>query len=80
MSAAGTPSSDPWVIPIRERIRYEEQFRQLKPINGVVTGDQAKGFLLQSQLPPMILGQIWYVHLSNAVVKEFSLILLQGIG
>ncbi|XP_065160133.1 intersectin-1 isoform X4 [Atheta coriaria] len=59
MSAAGTPSSDPWVIPIRERIRYEEQFRQLKPINGVVTGDQAKGFLLQSQLPPMILGQIW---------------------
>ncbi|XP_045464724.1 intersectin-1 isoform X2 [Harmonia axyridis] len=59
MSAAGTPSSDPWVILQRERIRYEEQFRSLKPINGIITGDQAKGFFLQSQLPPLILGQIW---------------------
>ncbi|KAL3284526.1 hypothetical protein HHI36_018684 [Cryptolaemus montrouzieri] len=59
MSAAGTPSSDPWVILQRERIRYEEQFRSLKPINGIITGDQAKGFFLQSQLPPQILGLIW---------------------
>lgn len=59
MSAAGTPSTDPWVILARERVRYEEQFKSLKPINGVVTGDQAKGFFLQSQLPPPILGQIW---------------------
>lgn len=59
MSAAGTPSSDPWVIVQRERIRYEEQFRSLKPINGIITGEQAKGFFLQSQLPPLILGQIW---------------------
>lgn len=53
----GTP--DPWVIQPRERARYEDQFRTLRPVNGIVTGDQAKGFFLQSQLPPAILGQIW---------------------
>lgn len=61
MSAAGTPSTDPWVVVPRERARYEEQFKALKPINGIITGEQAKGFLLQSQLPPPVLGQIWYV-------------------
>lgn len=60
MSAAGTPSTDPWVVVARERARYEEQFKSLKPNNGIITGDQAKGFFLQSQLPPVILGQIWY--------------------
>ncbi|KAJ8922264.1 hypothetical protein NQ315_004202 [Exocentrus adspersus] len=49
MSAAGTPSTDPWVIVARERARYEEQFKSLKPNNGIITGEQAKGFLLQSQ-------------------------------
>lgn len=52
---------DPWIVQPRERARYEEQFMSLKPINGIVTGDQAKGFLLQSQLPPPVLGQIWQV-------------------
>ncbi|XP_076263681.1 dynamin associated protein 160 isoform X4 [Rhynchophorus ferrugineus] len=59
MSAAGTPSTDPWVIVPRERARYEEQFKSLKPNNGIITGEQAKGFFLQSLLPPAILGQIW---------------------
>nr|CAD7202293.1 unnamed protein product [Timema douglasi] len=52
---------DPWAIQPRERARYEEQFRALQPVNGIVTGDQVKGFLLQSQLPPQILGHIWCV-------------------
>lgn len=59
MSAAGTPSTDPWIILARERARYEEQFKSLKPSNGIITGEQAKGLFLQSQLPPQILGQIW---------------------
>lgn len=59
MSEAGTPSTDPWVILARERARYEEQFKSLKPVKGIVTGEQVKGFLLQSQLPPLVLGQIW---------------------
>nr|XP_023015070.1 intersectin-1 isoform X3 [Leptinotarsa decemlineata] len=77
MSAAGTPSRDPWVILARERARYEEQFRSLKPNNGVVTGEQAKGFFLQSQLPPVTLGQIWGLADTDADgkmnINEFSI-------
>lgn len=50
---------DPWIITPRERAKYIEQFKSLKPQNDFVTGQQARGFFLQSQLSPMILGQIW---------------------
>lgn len=50
---------DPFVVNAKERIKYQEQFNSLNPINGIITGQQAKGFLLQSQLPPLVLGQIW---------------------
>ncbi|XP_031632299.1 intersectin-1 [Contarinia nasturtii] len=50
---------DPFVITSRERAKYIEQFKSLKPVNEVVTGQQARGFFLQSQLPPAILGEIW---------------------
>lgn len=77
MSAAGTPSSDPWVILTKERLRYEEQFRSLKPTNGIVTGEQAKGFFLLSQLPPSTLDQIWSLADTDADgkmdINEFSI-------
>lgn len=50
---------DPWMIQPRERMRYQEQFDSLKPNNGIITGEQAKGFFLRSQLQPAVLGQIW---------------------
>lgn len=50
---------DPWVITPRERVKYQEQFKSLQPQNEIVTGHQARGFFLQSQLSPMILGEIW---------------------
>jgi len=53
---------DAWAVTPRERLKYQEQFRALQPQAGFVTGAQAKGFFLQSQLPPLILGQIWYVY------------------
>ena len=52
---------DPYTILPQEKSRYVDQFNSLKPAGGIVSGDQAKGFLLQSQLPPAVLGQIWYV-------------------
>ncbi|PNF24527.1 Intersectin-1 [Cryptotermes secundus] len=68
---------DPWVILPQERARYEEQFRALQPVNGIVTGEQAKGFLLQSQLPPQILGHIWSLADTDADgkmnIEEFSI-------
>ncbi|XP_072755931.1 intersectin-1 [Anoplolepis gracilipes] len=72
-----TPGIDPWVIQPRERMRYQEQFDSLKPINGIVTGEQAKGFLLRSQLPPPILGQIWALSDTDSDgkmnINEFSI-------
>lgn len=50
---------DPFVITSRERVKYVEQFRSLNPLNEIVTGQQARGFFLQSQLPPAVLGEIW---------------------
>jgi len=50
---------DPWVVQPRERARYEEQFKSLNPVNGIITGQQARTFLMQSQLPVDVLGQIW---------------------
>ncbi|XP_055540623.1 intersectin-1 isoform X2 [Wyeomyia smithii] len=70
-------AADPFVITSRERFKYDEQFKSLQPIGGVVTGAQAKGFFLQSQLPPMILGQIWALADTDADGKmtlgEFSI-------
>ncbi|XP_011639535.1 intersectin-1 isoform X5 [Pogonomyrmex barbatus] len=77
MSTPQTPGMDPWVIQPRERMRFQEQFDSLKPINGIVTGEQAKGFLLKSQLQPAILGQIWALSDTDADgkmdINEFSI-------
>ena len=50
---------DPWIVTPVERARHIEQFKALGPAVGFITGDQARGFLLQSGLPPPILAQIW---------------------
>jgi Cytoskeletal-regulatory complex EF hand len=68
---------DPFAITSRERLKYEEQFKSLQPVNGIVTGLQARGFFLQSQLPTMVLGQIWALADTDADGKmnlnEFSI-------
>jgi intersectin len=52
-------ADDAWTITPKEAEHFMKQFQSLNPINGHITGDQAKGFLLKSQLPPPVLGQIW---------------------
>ncbi|XP_037882780.1 intersectin-1 isoform X1 [Glossina fuscipes] len=68
---------DPWVITQREKLKYQDQFKALQPQNGYVTGGQAKGFFLQSQLPPLILGQIWALADTDSDgkmnINEFSI-------
>ncbi|XP_039950443.1 intersectin-2 isoform X3 [Bactrocera neohumeralis] len=68
---------DPWVITQREKLKYQEQFKALQPQGGFVTGAQAKGFFLQSQLPPLILGQIWALADTDSDgkmnINEFSI-------
>ncbi|XP_061381819.1 intersectin-1 isoform X2 [Danaus plexippus] len=69
--------ADPWVIQPHEHVKFAEHFRNLGPVNGTLTGEQAKRFMLQSQLPPPILGQIWSLADTNADgkldLKEFSI-------
>ncbi|XP_013099385.1 intersectin-1 isoform X2 [Stomoxys calcitrans] len=71
------PATDPWVITQREKLKYVEQFKALQPQGGFVTGGQAKGFFLQSQLPPLILGQIWALADTDSDgkmnINEFSI-------
>ncbi|XP_053957773.1 intersectin-1 isoform X1 [Anastrepha ludens] len=71
------PATDPWVITQREKLKYQEQFKVLQPQGGFVTGAQAKGFFLQSQLPPLILGQIWALADTDSDgkmnINEFSI-------
>ena len=51
---------DPWLIDMAERSRHEAQFRTLMPNQmGMITGVQAKNFMMQSGLQPMVLAQVW---------------------
>ncbi|EDV33382.1 uncharacterized protein Dana_GF24142, isoform A [Drosophila ananassae] len=71
------PTVDAWAVTQRERLKYQEQFKALQPQAGFVTGAQAKGFFLQSQLPPLILGQIWALADTDSDgkmnINEFSI-------
>ncbi|XP_053622758.1 intersectin-2-like isoform X2 [Plodia interpunctella] len=69
--------ADPWLVQPHEHAKFAEHFRNLGPVNGALTGEQAKRFMLQSQLPPPILGQIWSLADTNADgkldLREFSI-------
>ncbi|OWF43900.1 intersectin-1-like isoform X1 [Mizuhopecten yessoensis] len=75
MAAAGGGAA--WTITGEDRSKHDSQFFQLRPVNGFVTGDQAKGFFMQSGLPTAILGQIWTLADMNndgkMDKKEFSI-------
>ncbi|KAL7034026.1 hypothetical protein ACKWTF_007823 [Chironomus riparius] len=68
---------DPFLVTAKEKFRFEQQFNALGPINGFVTGVQAKDFFLKSGLSPLILGQIWALADTDADGKmniiEFSI-------
>jgi hypothetical protein len=51
-------NSSPFIISHPEFQQFEIQFIALKPVDGFLTGDQARNFFIQSGLPPPILGQV----------------------
>lgn len=75
MSAAAGQAA--WKITGEDRAKHDSQFFQLKPVNGFITGEQARGFFLQSGLPTAVLGQIWQLADMNndgkMDKKEFSI-------
>lgn len=55
--SAGTDADD-WIVN-RDKPRYDEIFYTLMPINGKVTGVNAKKEMMNSRLPNTVLGKIW---------------------
>ncbi|XP_065324265.1 intersectin-1-like isoform X2 [Gordionus sp. m RMFG-2023] len=47
------------LISDEDRIKYEDYFSQLTPINGLITGINAKQFFLKSGFSNLILASIW---------------------
>ncbi|XP_072355208.1 intersectin-2-like isoform X3 [Scyliorhinus torazame] len=48
-----------WAITSDERVKHDQQFLSLKPLGGLLSGDQARNFFLQSGLPKVVLAEIW---------------------
>ncbi|XP_051879995.1 intersectin-2b isoform X5 [Pristis pectinata] len=48
-----------WAITSEERIKHDQQFISLKPLGGLLSGEQARTFFLQSGLPKLVLAEIW---------------------
>ncbi|XP_042356645.1 EH domain-containing protein 4 [Plectropomus leopardus] len=55
--SAGADAED-WIVS-REKPRYDEIFYTLMPINGKITGNNAKKEMMNSRLPNTVLGKIW---------------------
>lgn len=55
--SAGADTDD-WIVS-RDKHRYDEIFFTLMPINGKVTGINAKKEMMSSRLPNTVLGKIW---------------------
>uniref|UniRef100_K1R037 Intersectin-1 n=1 Tax=Magallana gigas TaxID=29159 RepID=K1R037_MAGGI len=74
---SATAGQAAWKITGEDRAKHDSQFFQLKPVNGFITGEQARGFFLQSGLPTAVLGQIWQLADMNndgkMDKKEFSI-------
>ncbi|KAL5288484.1 Eps-15 family protein [Megaselia abdita] len=52
-------SQGDWSIKVIDRLKYEQLFESLKPVNNVISGNKVKGVLMESKLPMDILGKIW---------------------
>ncbi|KAL3108428.1 hypothetical protein niasHT_015350 [Heterodera trifolii] len=70
-------SSNPWIITAQEHQKNEAQFVVLRPIDGLIGGEQARPFFLKSGLPAIMLAQIWQLADVNKDGKldrfEFSI-------
>ncbi|KAK5612696.1 EH domain-containing protein 4 [Crenichthys baileyi] len=55
--SAGADADD-WIVS-RDKHRYDEIFYTLMPINGKITGVNAKKEMMNSRLPNTVLGKIW---------------------
>ncbi|XP_032877202.1 intersectin-2 isoform X2 [Amblyraja radiata] len=66
-----------WAITSEERVKHDQQFISIKPLGGLLSGEQARTFFLQSGLPKLVLAEIWTLSDLNKDGKmdqqEFSI-------
>eukprot|EP00108_Taenia_solium_P008558 TsM_000739000 transcript=TsM_000739000 gene=TsM_000739000 len=55
-----------WRITYEDRCKHDDRFQFLHPINGYVTGEQARNFFTHSKLPTLLLAKIWELADLNA--------------
>lgn len=53
------PTSGDWSIKTIDRLKYEELFESLKPVDGYIPGNKVRGVLMDSKLPLDVLSKIW---------------------
>lgn len=79
MSNLPSPESPLFIISPEMKAKYEAQFKKLCPTGDYLSGDQVKGIMLQSGLPPMVLAAVWSLADVDADgrmdINEFSIAL-----
>jgi len=58
-AAGGGIINTDWSMSVIDRLKYEQLFESLKPVNGFLPGNKVKGVLMDSKLPMDTLGKIW---------------------
>lgn len=53
------PTTGNWTIKSVDKLKYEELFESLKPIDGLIPGNKVRGVLMDSKLPLDVLSKIW---------------------
>lgn len=48
-----------WSIKPVDRLKYDELFDSLNPVNGIITGNSVRRVLMDSKLPLDTLSKIW---------------------
>lgn len=53
------PVADDWSIKTVDRLKYEELFESLHPVDGLLPGNKVRSVLMDSKLPLDALSKIW---------------------
>lgn len=53
------PTNADWTIGPADRIKYEQLFESLQPVDGLLPGNKVRGVLMDSKLPLDALSKIW---------------------
>lgn len=59
MTPANNTIGQDWSVKPDEKLKYEQLFESLQPVEGILPGNKVKGLLMDSKLPIETLSTIW---------------------